>query len=444
MKKIFATILMVLGFGLLSDAQTVITNEKMTHDGKNVQVSFEVNTDQTDIPSRRKEVILPYIYNGKDTLFLDVLEVYGKGRFKRERQENAIAGDKDWELGENQTLKKEGIYSYTSEVPLKRWMKSANLGIRRQIVGCACEKDMSEENLAEDVALFQEPTVERRTPIFALAEIERKWDFGQDELEIVFKVSKAEIDPSVFNNEITFAKILDAVDRIHSNPHYKIEKLHIAGYASPEGPPAFNEWLGINRAKALINYIIEKRPEYGLTEDNFEIHNGEENWEGLRRVLAQSDIPQKDEVIAIIDDENIPNERKKLKIEELDHGWVWHRMLKEIYPQLRSARYLAVYYDPTDDALVEKVQQANALINEGKYEEAYALVEEYKDDSRAANVLGVSLMMQKKFEEAMPWLKKAAEGGCEAAQENIAAINAEYEYEAKQARIIEDYLKTLE
>jgi predicted patatin/cPLA2 family phospholipase len=154
--------------------------------------------------------------------------------------------------------------------------------------------------------------------------------------------------------------------------------------------------------------------------------------------------PQKDEVIAIIDDVNIPNERKKLKIKELDHGRVWNRMLKEIYPQLRSARYLAVYYDPSDDALVEKVKQANSLINEGKYEEAYSLVEKYKDDSRAANVLGVSLMMQKKFEEAMPWLKKAAEGGCEAALENIAAINAEYEYEAKQARIIEEYLKTLE
>ena len=53
-------------------------------------------------------------------------------------------------------------------------------------------------------------------------------------------------------------------------------------------------------------------------------------------------------------------------------------------------------------------------------------------------------MMQKKFEEAMPWLKKAAEGGCEAAQVNIETINAEYEYEAKQARIIEDYLKNLE
>ena len=444
MKKIYAIMLMALGTVLISNAQTVVSNEKMTQDGKIVTVSFDVDTDQTKIPSRRKEVILPYIYNGKDTLFLDALEVFGKGRFKRERQENAIAGDKEWGLGENQILKKEGVYEYVSQVPLKRWMKSANLGIRRQIVGCACEKDLSEENLAEDVALFEEPVVERRTPTFALAEVERKWDFGQDELEIVFKVSKAEIDPTVFNNEITFAKILDAVDRIHSNPNYKIEKLHIAGYASPEGPPAFNEWLGINRAKALINYIIEKRPEYGLTEDNFEIHNGEENWEGLRRVLAQSDIPQKDEVIAIIDDVNIPNERKKLKIKELDHSRVWNRMLKEIYPQLRSARYLAVYYDPSDDALVEKVKQANSLINEGKYEEAYSLVEKYKDDSRAANVLGVSLMMQKKFEEAMPWLKKAAEGGCEAAQVNIETINAEYEYEAKQARIIEDYLKTLE
>ena len=444
MKKIYAIMLMALGTVLISNAQTVVSNEKMTQDRKIVTVSFDVYTDQTKIPSRRKEVILPYIYNGKDTLFLDALEVFGKGRFKRERQENAIAGDKEWGLGENQILKKEGVYEYVSQVPLKRWMKSANLGIRRQIVGCACEKDLSEENLAEDVALFEEPVVERRTPTFALAEVEGKWDFGQDELEIVFKVSKAEIDPTVFNNEITFAKILDAVDRIHSNPNYKIEKLHIAGYASPEGPPAFNEWLGINRAKALINYIIEKRPEYGLTEDNFEIHNGEENWEGLRRVLAQSDIPQKDEVIAIIDDVNIPNERKKLKIKELDHGRVWNRMLKEIYPQLRSARYLAVYYDPSDDALVEKVKQANSLINEGKYEEAYSLVEKYKDDSRAANVLGVSLMMQKKFEEAMPWLRKAAEGGCEAAQVNIETINAEYEYEAKQARIIEDYLKTLE
>ena len=187
MKKIFIAIALVSGFNTLMDAQTVISNEKMTQDGTNVTVSFDLDTDVKGLPSQRKEVVTPYIYNGKDTLFFDKVEVYGKGRFKRERQVNAINGDKDWELGENQTLKG-GVYHYTAQVPLKRWMKSANLGIKRQLVGCACEKDRSDESLAEGVALFEEPTITRRLPLFALAEVENEWDFGQDELEIVFMV----------------------------------------------------------------------------------------------------------------------------------------------------------------------------------------------------------------------------------------------------------------
>ena len=443
MKKIFAAIALMVGAVTLADAQTAIRNVKMTSDADSVTVTLEIDTDDTNLPTRRKEVILPYIYNRKDTLFLEVVEVYGKGRYKRERQENAINGNRDWGLGEGQVMKKEGIYNYESKVPLKRWMKEANLGIRRQIVGCACEKDLADENIAQ-TSLFKEPQVIRRLPQYALAEIGRKWDFGQDELEIVFKVSKIEIDSTVFNNEVTFGKILEAVDKIHNNPDYKIEKLHVAGYASPEGPQKFNRWLGINRAKALINYIIDHRPEYGLTEKNFEIHNGEENWEGLRRALEQSDMKQKEEVIAIIDDKEISGEKRKQKIMAIDNGKVWKNMLDEIYPKLRNARYLAVYYDSTDDKLVEVVSQANQMISEGKYEDAYNLVIGYKDDARAANTIGVTLMMQKKFEEAMPWLVQAMKGGCEAAEKNVNAINAEYDYENEQKKEIEEYLKKYE
>ena len=168
MKKLLVVVAMIFGVSIVSDAQTVISNESMTHDGKTVTVSFDIDTDVKGIPSRRKEVIMPYIYNGKDTLWLDVVEVYGKGRFKRERQVNAIAGDKDWELADNQTLKGD-IYEYEAQVPLKRWMKSANLSIRRQLVGCACEKDREDENLQEGVALFEEPALPpRRTPEYVL------------------------------------------------------------------------------------------------------------------------------------------------------------------------------------------------------------------------------------------------------------------------------------
>lgn len=49
-------------------------------------------------------------------------------------------------------------------------------------------------------------------------------------------------------------------------------------------------------------------------------------------------------------------------------------------------------------------------------------------------------MMQKKFEEAMPWFEKARETGCPSAQKNIDAINAEYAHEAQQRKEIEEYL----
>ena len=84
MKKILTTAMILFGACLMTNAQTVITNESLTHDGTVVTVSFDVDTDVKGLPSNRKEVIMPYIYNGKDTLWFDVMEVYGKGRYKRE------------------------------------------------------------------------------------------------------------------------------------------------------------------------------------------------------------------------------------------------------------------------------------------------------------------------------------------------------------------------
>lgn len=444
MKKVLTMVMFILGAGLMMNAQTLITNESMSHDGTVVTVSFEVDTDVRDLPSNRKEVIMPYICNGKDTLWLDVMEVYGKGRYKRERQVNHINGDKDWELSENQYMKG-NVYQYTSTVPLKRWMKAADLGIRRQLVGCACEKELEDQNLAEDVALFIEPELpQRRLPQYVLSDAIRQWDFGQDELEIKFKVRKVEIDSSVFENEVAFGKILTAVDRIKSNPKYRIEKIEVAGYASPEGPLKFNQWLGENRAKALINYIIEHRPQYNLTMDDFKIVNGEENWIGLRGVIEKSQIERKDEVLAIIDNSLFSFERKKIEIEKLDYGWTWKHLLDEIYPHLRCARYLAVYYDSHDDNAVEIINEANILIREGKYAEALESLETVEDDMRAFNSIGVALMMQGEFEKAMPWFEKALEGNCSSAQQNIDAINMEYEYEKQQKDALEEYLKKYE
>lgn len=442
MKKIMATAALVLGFSGMLGAQSKITNDKIEQSGDNVVVTFEVQTEDNSIPQNRKEVIIPYLYNGKDTLYLDPLEVYGKNRFKRERQEYHIAGDKDWELGENQILKGE-VYQYTAQTRMKRWMQPAQLGIKRQMVGCACEDEMPDEMLGQFA--FQEPELPpRRIPSPSLVDASKQWAIGDDEMEIIFKVSKIEIDSSVFNNEITFGKILAAVDKIYSDPNFKVEKIQVAGYASPEGRPSFNNWLGENRAKALIDYIITHRPQYGLTRNHFEMVNGDENWAGLKRLLRGSSIEEKDEVIAIIDDNSLAGEAKKARIKAMDGGKVWKKMLDEIYPHLRCARYLAVYYDSSDDKAVDIINGANEMLRKGLTTEGYEQIMTVSDDMRAHNTIGAALMLQGKFEEAMPWFRKALEVYPVQAQENIDAINAEYEYEEQQRKAIEEYLKKYE
>ena len=443
MKKAIIIAITLFGLSILAGAQSKIVNEALVHDGKQAIVSFEIQTDDNSIPSNRKEIIMPYIYNGKDTVWLETVEIYGKNRFKRERQENHLNGNKGWELEEGQILKGE-TYSYRDTAPLKRWMAPANLGIRREIVGCACEEGMSDQQVTS-TNLFQEPPVEpRRIPkTFALADATRQWDFGQDELEIIFKVSKAEIDSSVFNNETTFGKILAAVDKIYSNPKFRVDKIEIAGYASPEGRQSFNKWLGENRAKALIDYIIESRPQYNLTQEHFRLRNGEENWAGLRRHLLASSIEEKDQVVAIMD-MDLPDEEKKLKIKEIDKGKVWKKMLEEVYPHLRCARYLAVYYDSTQDEAVDVINQANQMIREGKYAEALEHVRPYDDDFRAYNTVGTALMMQREFEKALPWFEKALQNEFKEAQTNIDSINAELKYEQFKRQEREEYLKRFE
>ena len=442
MKKMIMTIVLAAGFIMNLNAQSKITNDRIEQNGDYVVVTFDVATEDNSIPKNRKEVILPYLYNGKDTLYLDPLEVYGKNRFKRERQEYHIAGDKDWELGENQIMKGE-VYQYAAQTNLKRWMQPAQLGIKRQMVGCACDDDMPDEMLGQFA--FREPELPpRRIPSPVLADASRQWEMGDDELEIIFKVSKIQIDSSVFNNEVTFGKILAAVDKIYSNPNFKVEKIQVAGYASPEGRPSFNNWLGENRAKALIDYIINHRPQYGLTRNHFEMVNGDENWAGLKRLLKGSNIEEKDEVIAIIDDSTLAGEQKKTKIKAMDYGRVWKKMLDEIYPHLRCARYLAVYYDSSDDKAVDIINGANEMLRNGLVDEGYEQIMKVQDDMRAYNTVGAALMLQGKFEEAMPWFEKAIEINPQQAKANMDAINAEYKYEEEQRQAREEYLKRYE
>ena len=200
MKRIIVLSALVFCFFGLLNAQTRVFDKEVAREKDSVKVSFKVDA-QKGVPIRHKEVIMPYIYNGRDTLWFEKLEIFGKERYMKERQERYLAGEKEWELQDNQVLAGD-VVEYVSTVPVKRWMKSADVGFQRYLTGCNCRKESSEDTITNGAELFVEPVAPaRRLPEYALEDATRQWDFGQDELEIIFKVSKTEK-----NNEACFRR----------------------------------------------------------------------------------------------------------------------------------------------------------------------------------------------------------------------------------------------
>ena len=443
MKRLFIFTILIHLFAWTSLAQTKLEGERLSYDENTVTAAFEVNAKK-GVPSLYKEVILPYIYNGKDTLWFDSFEIYGKGRYKRQMQEESLKGNSKWDLSEKKVLAGK-VYHYKASVPLKRWMTSATLGVKRYMTGCQCSKGHEELSLLHQEDIFQEPKMPARTlPEYSIADVQPSWDFGNVDLLVKFTVNDTEMDPDIFENARTFGLILNAVDKIYSDERYSLQRIEVSGYASPEGYIGNNGELARDRANALVNYIISSRPQYKLSRKSFRICNGYENWDGLRLALANYDIAEKDVVMEIIQS-NHSYKEKKIRLKALNNGAVWRQLIDEIFPHLRNARFLGVYFDSAeDDNAINEINAANELIRKGESAQAYEKLMPFNADFRAYNSIGVSLMMQGQFEEALEWFEKAVENGSEPAKQNIEAIKAKLEYEAKQRRIIEEYLKKYE
>ena len=442
MKRLFIFTILMHCLVWTSIAQTKLEGEHLSYDENTVTAAFEVNS-KDGVPSLYKEVILPYIYNGKDTLWFDSFEIYGKGRYKRQMQEECLKGNPEWDLSNNSVLAGK-VYHYESSVPLKRWMTSATLGVKRYMTGCQCSKGHEEFSLLHQDNIFKEPQMPaRRIPEYTIADVQPAWDFGNVDLLVKFTVNDIEMDPDIFENARTFGLILNAVDKIYSDERYSLQRIEVSGYASPEGYIGKNGELARDRANALVNYIIKSRPQYKLSRKSFRICNGYENWEGLRLALADYDIEEKDAVLEIIQSKD-SYKGKKIRLKALKNGAVWKQLLDEIFPHLRTARFLGVYFDSVQDNAIDEINAANEMIRRGEFAQAYDRLLPFEGDFRAYNSIGVSLMMQGLFEEALPWLEKAMENGSDSAAQNIKAIKAELEYEAEQKKIIEEYLKKYE
>ena len=121
----------------------------------------------------------------------------------------------------------------------------------------------------------------------------------------------------------------------------------------------------------------------------------------------------------VIIDEEADADRREQRLRRLDGGRVWNYLKTSLLADQRNSGYLRIFFDRVPDRQAEQINAASALIQEERYEEALAILNKVREDSRAWNALAVSLYMTGHKDEALGYFRQAASQGNADAAANL-------------------------
>ena len=313
-----------------------------------VEVSFSMDCSTLRLPSRRQMVITPLIISRSesDTLALPSVCIAGRNRYRMNKRKERLYGKEYGKApvaGEGQEMirfnrKRDMLLEYNETVPAQEWMSGARVEIFRELQGCAgCGEALGNAPVAE-LPLFKEE-VERPNLQIMVAQAEEKRRSFTRSAYLNFKVNQSALLADYMNNPVELAKIYSSIDSIREDNNYRIARIEIVGYSSPEGSYAANARLSEQRAKALEQNL---KHAYQLDDSMIDCRSVPENWEGLAAWLREYRPSYMQKVLDIIGQTPEPDARDA-KLKAIDGGKIYNALLQEVYPKLRLVEYTVSY-----------------------------------------------------------------------------------------------------
>lgn len=377
------------------------------------------------------------------------------------------------------------LLTFHYQSPYEMWMDDAVLVCNQELISFNDSRSLIVFALNGRVKL--EPRIPYEVqPLVSFTEPkpEQKNRKKQGQAFLDFKVGRSEIIPGFRRNPVELEKIRKAFAEIETNEDVKINGLFIEGYASPDGRYETNVRLAAQRAEALKNHIV-KSHNLPISNDKIRVASVPEDWDGLKVLLEASTIARKEQVMAVID-ENEDIVRRKQRIQAIGGGSVYRAMLTELYPQLRRVEYqidfsvkdygveeakgliskspellsqrelylTAMSYSPEskeyenimidiiphqfkDDAIAQ-INAASLMIRRGEMSAARRVLERYQDDPAAWNNLGVLELYAGELDKAEELLAKAAQSGVTEAKHNLEELNKKRADNEKMKRFVNE------
>lgn len=193
---------------------------------------------------------------------------------------------------------------------------------------------------------------------------------GSDSLNcfLGYPVGGSKVVKEYGNNQAELDKIDRFIHSTLSDTLVYVRGIRIVGYSSVDGTYAFNEKLAKGRANGLKEYLDEM---YELSSRYaIDLRSVGEDWDGLRRLLVDSDLPYKERAMKIIDDIKVLDGRERALM-LLDGGVPYRDMTKTLFPQLRRVEIMVEY-----DLRKLMEDRYKRKITDNEYEEVLAKEQE--------------------------------------------------------------------
>jgi outer membrane protein OmpA-like peptidoglycan-associated protein len=368
---LFASFTAVQAESLL-DGRISIDNVQFNIAGDNVNVRYTITTDRRAVKRGYSLLLSPYIGNSEYKQSLPAIVVDGRGTLiSRQRGEwvSGLTEDSD-----NITYLKNGqSTTLTATVPMQEWMYGAHLSIEAAEGGCCSYTVLNEMQLGAMIPMKSKP---QSVPAVA-PEPEPQWqpvtvaddlstaftfvlpdsefdaaepfkiydDERENALVVYFHVGKYNIVPEYLDNAYTLSNLINVIKMIMAANDSRVERVVVAGFASPEGGFELNDRLAFDRAVSVKEYIMRQT---GLSDGSILLHNGSVDWRGLRVMVEKSNLPEKREILSIIDYTPVWDSRRQVgrlgELMRLNGGRTYRYLLNEYFPYLRSGAFIRVYY----------------------------------------------------------------------------------------------------
>ena len=259
----------------------------------------------------------------------------------------------------------------------------------------------------------------------------------KQEANIKFLINQANIRKSELKNN-SVKEFIEMLKKINADREgLNIQNVEIQAYASPEGGVKFNDKLAGQRKNQSEKYVKNTLKQTKV-DAALDAHYTAQDWEGFQKLVAASNLQDKDVILRVLSMYEDPQEREQ-QIRNMSAGF--QELANGILPELRRSRLIINYetIGRSDEQIKEQYKNDasklsadellySATLDEtpAKQEEIYKkTVEAYPNDYRAYNNLAALALAKGDKEASQQYAAKAAQLGSDTpeAQANLGLIS---------------------